>query len=163
MADAATSSGLQFTRTLYRTFQHEHYATPAPADPGPYFPRGCCGGGNANGGIFVRPNGKAVPRTETTGPAGCPPRMDNLGNMAAFAPRTRRNPFGHASTDRMFEAQLTPPTQPFSTRGQQHASPGRNSPQMYALKQETMGTFGAVSRSRTPFSTWKEGQALASR
>ena len=26
-------------------------------------------------------------------------------------------------------------------------------------REETMGTFGAVSRSRTPFSTWKEGQA----
>lgn len=30
---------------------------------------------------------------------------------------------------------------------------------MYALKLASMGALGAVSRSRTPFSTWKEGRA----
>lgn len=102
MSDSATMSGPHITRRLYRTFEHEHYDTERGVN-GPYFPRGCCGGGNANGGIFHRPNGESVPRPESASPGRLPPRMDNLGNMAHLAPGTRRQPFG-AAPDRMYAA-----------------------------------------------------------
>ena len=48
-----------FTRNLYQTIYEEHHDTNRGIN-GPTFPRGLCGGGNANGGVFHRPNGVAM-------------------------------------------------------------------------------------------------------
>ena len=97
-----------FTRDLYQTIYIEALDDNRGMN-GPSFPRGLCGGGNANGGIFNRPNGVAPPRPQTASRVPYSPRLDNLGNLSHLAPPKalrRASPFDGGPD---FRAGLVPP------------------------------------------------------
>ena len=149
--------GCTFNKALYPTLYEQH--SEDRGVNGPIFARGACGGGNANAGHFRRTNMQRRP--ESAPHQRSHPRLDNLGNISHLAPKAVRtprqyNPFAQGPD---FSARtVTPGTVRSSSYS--HISSGAS---QYSRSQNMMGDFGAVSRAKTPFGTWKEAAASLSR